>query len=470
MNKSSQQTNPTKTAKPKNPTSATEVQPPEELKCHIHEKASNEEIFFLNVNVCITEEEVKNFGLSSRLTEYNRGYYCLFHLPTNEKDTEKFDAIFKRRYINYELLAEELAIFGEQALRIQNRKSQDFSYFWFPSKQEFNIKNYPSIVSFNGATFGSDVQFKDGFFSSHILFFNTLFKSDVSFINVTFEKESSLIFDKTGFEGKLEFIFSKFKGNLLFDGKNDHRFFIKDKSFLSYRNNFVEDGKKNGFHNIRFEPSWFVNVDATDFRFTDCKWQYLDGRKPDVHKELENLKNRGIENPKAILRIACRQLAENAENNYRFEEAKMFRQMAFETEYLERKEIVKSWWGEKIFCWEFFSKLPQKLSSLPWDFAHRAYRISSYYGESSIRATFVLLSILFISAILYMSPLIQFEGGKNGLGIAEALSFSIRVMALQRPQPFPVNGFGQIVLALETILAPLQAALLALAIRRKFMR
>ena len=43
-------------------------------------------------------------------------------------------------------------------------------------------------------------------------------------------------------------------------------------------------------------------------------------------------------------------------------------------------------------------------------------------------------------------------------------------MTLQKPEPRPATGVAQALVMVETILGPVQAALLALAIRRKFMR
>lgn len=43
-------------------------------------------------------------------------------------------------------------------------------------------------------------------------------------------------------------------------------------------------------------------------------------------------------------------------------------------------------------------------------------------------------------------------------------------MALQKPEPLPANRRAKALVLFEIILGPLQAALLALAIRRKFMR
>jgi hypothetical protein len=48
--------------------------------------------------------------------------------------------------------------------------------------------------------------------------------------------------------------------------------------------------------------------------------------------------------------------------------------------------------------------------------------------------------------------------------------YSAAVMTFQRPDPRPATTAAHTVVLLQTILGPLQAALLALAIRRKFMR
>ncbi len=53
---------------------------------------------------------------------------------------------------------------------------------------------------------------------------------------------------------------------------------------------------------------------------------------------------------------------------------------------------------------------------------------------------------------------------------SRATTYSLGVMTLQKPEPRPVTVWAQRLVILETILGPLQAALLALAIRRKFMR
>ena len=56
------------------------------------------------------------------------------------------------------------------------------------------------------------------------------------------------------------------------------------------------------------------------------------------------------------------------------------------------------------------------------------------------------------------------------LEFTRALTYSLAVMSLQKPEPKPLTGTAQTLVLLETVLGPVQAALLLLAIRRKFMR
>jgi hypothetical protein len=55
-------------------------------------------------------------------------------------------------------------------------------------------------------------------------------------------------------------------------------------------------------------------------------------------------------------------------------------------------------------------------------------------------------------------------------GLKRAFTYSLSVMSLQKPDPKPLTGTAQTLVLLETILGPVEGALLLLAIRRKFMR
>jgi hypothetical protein len=114
------------------------------------------------------------------------------------------------------------------------------------------------------------------------------------------------------------------------------------------------------------------------------------------------------------------------------------------------------------------------------------YWAVSGYGERILRAFAMLTAIWIIFAVLYtqvgFSPQ---EGGYpperpvaaaihsskgQPLDFKRAATYSLEVMALQKPDPRPLTATAHALVTIETVLGPLQAALLALAIRRKFMR
>jgi hypothetical protein len=111
------------------------------------------------------------------------------------------------------------------------------------------------------------------------------------------------------------------------------------------------------------------------------------------------------------------------------------------------------------------------------------YWLASGYGERVWRAFVVLLGIWLLSAVLYAG--LDYPNGemwakpekatveeqyKETHKWSSALLYSAGVMTLQKPEPRPATNVAQGLVMLETILGPVQAALLALAIRRKFMR
>jgi hypothetical protein len=163
-----------------------------------------------------------------------------------------------------------------------------------------------------------------------------------------------------------------------------------------------------------------------------------------------------------MLFIACRRLADNAEDNHRYEEASRFRYMAMDAGRLEHFQGFAFW---RLSWW---------------------YWVASGYGERVLKAFVMLLGILLLSALLYnqvgfvrwdsrLTSESEVPSAKRDelgapLKLSRALTYSAAVMTFQKPEPRPATTAAQTVVLLETILGPVQAALLALAIRRKFMR
>jgi hypothetical protein len=200
-------------------------------------------------------------------------------------------------------------------------------------------------------------------------------------------------------------------------------------------------------------------VDTRQLDFNNIDW---DRWKNTLDEGIRALETKGISPAHRLLGTACRHLAVNAEENHRYEEASKFRYMAMDT--LRRE----TWLGF----------VPWKLSWWYW--------LASGYGERVTKAFLVLLGILLLFALLYhhvgfarWEPKLSTENDlatakRDEVGtpllLPRALAYSAAVMTFQKPEPRPATTTAYTVVLFETILGPIQAALLALAIRRKFMR
>jgi hypothetical protein len=159
-------------------------------------------------------------------------------------------------------------------------------------------------------------------------------------------------------------------------------------------------------------------------------------------EEIKLLKSTDEPSPHRLLAITYRQLAINAEENHRYEEASKFRYCSMEAERLENSRGLAFW---QIRWW---------------------YWLASGYGERVFKAFVVLLAIWIIFAWLYTR--VGFVN--DSLNYSRSLLYSMNVMLFQKPEPKPATFWAGALIILQLILGPLQAALLALAVRRKFMR
>lgn len=118
-------------------------------------------------------------------------------------------------------------------------------------------------------------------------------------------------------------------------------------------------------------PHWFVNVDARKFDFTNVGW------RGGIKEEIRALKDKYVPQPHRLLAIACRQLAVNAEENHRYEEASGFRYAAMDARRRESRFGIAPW---RLGWW---------------------YWLASGYGERVLRAFVVLLVVWLLFALLY---------------------------------------------------------------------
>ena len=410
--------------------------------CHIHNKVRDYEVDRIRERVCVNDLPLK---------EFKGKHYCLFHLPTKDKDVQKFEETFKARLKAVEDKIEEIEKLSEgMQIAAKNKLRYDFRYVWFPSLVDLRDYRFRALTSFSSATFSAKVDF----------------------YKALFEEKSPLFFRQTSLQEAVSFNYANFDGYVSFQGSNDNRLF-GEKAMLDLQHARIDDPKKISFHTVRLEPSWFINTNATGFVFSDCEWRYSDGKRLSVKTELENLEKRGFENPNALLMYACWHLADNYEESKSFRKASLFRQMANESRRLET-----SWY------WQPFT--------LRW-----WYWLSSFYGESSSWATLVLVTLIFlVFPIIYTQTNFQTCSkdrpiatslticeskdeevrkkctcSKDQITFTDAIVQSLTTATLQNVEyRKPLTVWGELLIILEKIFAPLQAALLALAIRRKFMR
>lgn len=404
---------------------------------------------------------------------------------------------------------------GGASVRFSNqtafRKRASFNDGEFKSTASFSTSDFGGEADFSGAKFYGTASFSLARFSGLAKFSNsrfllskhsddyapvdfssTVFDDEANFTNATFS--GKVVFNKSAFRSTLKLVFARFEGVADFSDAafGDYVRFVRGyekpnfalTASLSLKDGNVETPGRVVFDTPYLRPHWFVNVDVREFSFVNVDWKW---RKIKVRKEIKALKKKEIEERKKkgipvksrfrvealdknsrvslhrALAVAYRHLAINAEDNHRYGDASRFRYMAMDTRRLE------SWHG--------FA--PWKLSWWYW--------LASGYGERVSRAFLVLIFVILVPfALLYWKaecvalPLFEKRACVTWMSQAggpaapteslpRALAYSLNVMTLQRPDPRPASATAQLLTGVETVLGPLQAALLALAIRRQFM-
>lgn len=406
-----------------------------------------------------------------------------------------------------------------------------FSSTNFYSDALFLSATFLNSVDFHSVRFYADVSFRRAVFHKESIFMDSIFLWKVTFEKAEFLENSAIFFRASTFCSDLSFRHAMFAGFVSYEASQNCKIFYDIKAVTTIREKLraeFEETKKElseklidfsffnlfidadryktqlaqrllvgmptekfedipnllsvqkcvldlqhiqlknpgriSFHTVRLRPNWFANADSRGMRFVDCRWENIKSIQGNLNikSELKELSERDIPEEKRLLEIACRQLAVNSEENNRYEDASKFRYMAMETKRLEYAFAGRFW-------------------TLNW-----WYRLSSGYGESWGRAVGVLFGLLLVFGLIFGSPLSLFEKTEKAMKDAvappgetddlhkmswdEGIVHSLFVATLQRPEPKPSDTQTKIFVIACTILGPLQAALLALAIRRKFMR
>jgi len=410
----------------------------EDFKPALEEKIENEDFDFRGVWF---PDEVK-FSTVSFLTKVD------FSRSTFNSKADFSDASFKAGADFANATFNATARFSD-AVFVANA---NFSSATFKERANFGGASFSAKANFSGANFEA-TDFRDATFGAEVDFNTASFSMGANFSFARFVAEAN--FSIASFSGEVNFSHATVCDQISFAGA-EHLAVFEEDAFLDLQLLRIEKPDRVSFHTLSLRPSWFMNVDARKFEFTNVDWRYLH-----VENEIKGLTGK-ISSPHRMLAICCRNLAVNAEENHRYEEASRFRYLAMDSQRLE--------------LWRGFD-----FRRLSW-----WYWLASGYGERVLRALMVLVGILLVSAALYTQvgfarwePRVSTEkealtANRDEVGkpltLARALTYSAAVMTFQRPDPRPATAPAQTIVVLETILGPLQAALLALAIRRKFMR
>jgi hypothetical protein len=383
------------------------------------------------------------------------------HEPNSGKNSfGVFDSIIKQRIaagvLNFQ------AVFFPDTFIITKKShgviaaEMDFKFAVF-NKEVLFFNDFEENINFGSCEFRRGAQFSSASFKKSVFFHYAKLDGYFSFGNVGLPVGSGLWFNLSSstkecrihfgvlseIGGKIAFDSANVGGSLQFDNTFDQRTGkdIKDTQLLSIKDAAIDHPERVRFHDCLLDANWFLNIDSRKFSFANVEWRPVGKINPSAHTEK-----------------IYRNLATNAEESDDYRHASFFRNLAME-------------------C-------ARKRKTLPMFFnIHWWYKWTSGYGESWFWAAFGLVGLLVAFSFFYNSPFASFERDKSDPSIAavagyertvrmndlEGIVYSLNV-GLQNVEPKPADSQTKLFVIFERILAPIQAALLALAIRRKFMR
>jgi hypothetical protein len=457
---------------------------------------------------------------------------CVLHFPSEDKKVAfrtALEAKLKDEDFNFSgaYFPSGMALFGDYATQMERHRrgvrlrtglrfrtqleEASFREATFSGEVDFKEVTFHGEADFSGAIFSGEADFGDAVFRSraYSAYFDTYFHKatfigGASFGRVTFGNTAS--FAEATFRGEVSFRGATFKESARF-----HDFKAFPRTALVFSGANIEKPERISFHTTYLRPSWFVDVDAQKFDFSDVEWFRIpDTSEPDADKlaeltleeEIENLlrpliaerqkslskfsdndvleedlenltlvfeprnaepeesSNKLADNDVQTLRNqslrrltkCCRRLMNNAEENRDYPTANEFHYWSMEA---QRKE---GW-----------SRLGV-IATLYWAL--------SGYGERPLRALGVLFGIWLAFAALYLlladsAPFWAFSASSFwGLAsnVGQAVVYSLGALARLSPEPKPTPGLFQFLVTLEGLLGPLQIALFLLAVRRRVMR
>jgi len=278
---------------------------------------------------------------------------------------------------------------------------------------------------------------------------------------------------------------ASFEKQARFIGRRTFNTEVKDTTF---RDALIEKPEVFSLDRVRLRPSWFIDANVRKFRFTNVQWCGMPGgNEGSIEKEIAAIEDRRnkkkpkvedsqIGYPYDVLAKACRELSANAEDNLDYPTANEFHYLSLDLERRESRSKKKDR--------ETRNNLPlvtrTQMFLKQWKVVNWAYWALSGYGDRPLRTTVWIGVVWLAFAVLY--TLLGFpqpqsaetqpaeEAGLADPSFWQALAASLGVITLQVKALGSSPTWAHFAVVIEGVLGLLLIALLALALRRKFMR
>lgn len=444
--------------------------------------------------------------------------YCVFHAPQGQKgmSVEYFNSEIFRRLngalekgqecdlsgtvfegeIDFSLLNEKkelpaisfyAATFSEKAkflgvtfkealFSMASFKEAEFARVLFTERAEFSRVSFTERANFSGARFNGradfpEAMFKEAHFNSAEFkeadFRVTTFSEAAYFSKATFSETTD--FDRATFTGRATFYGAKFNGEVYF---NDETFI----GHAAFRNINIKGTVR--YEAVNLERVSFTDTDMRMMDFINCKWPKKHGRDV-LYDELELFKPE-FEMPR--WRKLKARFFPDKEKVKKVEI--LYRRLKQKYKDEHDDPGVSPWhYGEK----EMFRKGSLFRRYFPLSFSN-LYWLSSGYGERPARAGAALLLLILAATLLLAMSGLEVSNGADikvihgvtnemlskGLDVKTLWPLLLNTLkfATFQKDPFfvPKGWIGETVKIFAQILIPIQAALLALAVRNRFRR
>ena len=444
--------------------------------------------------------EWRNDGLFRNTCAYPRalGRYCIFHAPktstpclatlqTAEAERERLlvshfgNAI--RLHINRQAAFGSSVSFGgfifpswsPVDLTTQDRAVHlDFSYSIFLDEVSFSGIEFAQEVRFSSARFCNIASFLTGF-SHGARFDDAVFEHSVTFAGAHFAE--LIDFNAARFYGSVTFDWATVAGRLWIAGSDDVECFAQAASFK--RLVFLESGCVD-FEHLSLANASFLYTEMERLRFTGVRWHLpkqrigLSARRRALSDEFVLTQPKEESAHLEAVADNYRELVLNHERKRDFESAESFHIGEMET---RRKKCSAGQRPPLRWLLRYFN-------------AYAAYGALSYYGTSYWQALLVLACMFIVfSTLLPFGGLtatnlpystLRWEINQSATRwtasqflrewLASA-TFVFSSATFQADKAYrPSTDFGRILASCSSLVLAGQAALLLLAIRRKFRR